>query len=205
VRSRNQAVYQKRSWVPLYIYGSTPAFLEIRNWQELAKGEPFTDKDVRNGNKVCVIGQTIAQELFEGADPIGKEIWVKNTALKVVGVLARKGPNQMALDQDDIVLAPWTVVKYRINNDAKPEAANTATNTLSNLYPADVPKDDYSKNASVDQIVVQIAGPEHAAEATKEIAALLRQRHRTGDGKADDFSVRDMGEMERALENLKKK
>jgi HlyD family secretion protein len=211
VRSRNQAVYQKRSWVPLYIYGTTPAFLEIRDRQELAKGEPFADKDVRNNSKVCLIGQTLVQELFQGEDPIGKEIWVKNTALKVVGVLARKGPNLMGLDQDDIIVAPWTIVKYRINapGDGKtPEANTAAPNTLSNLYPAnpaDSPADNSGKNASVDQIVVGITGPEHAAEAIKEITALLRQRHHTGDGKADDFSVRDMGEMERMMENLKKK
>jgi HlyD family secretion protein len=192
VRSRNQAVYQKRSWVPLYIYGTTPAFLEIRNWQELAKGEPFSDKDVRNGNKVCLIGQTIAQELFEGADPIGKEIWIRNISLRVVGVLARKGANGMGLDQDDIILAPWTTVRNQIETPS--DAANP---TPPNANPV--------KSAGIDLIVVQIAGPEHAAGAIKEITALLRQRHGTGDGKADDFSVRDMGEMERALENLKKK
>jgi hypothetical protein len=210
VRSRNQVVYQKRSWVPLYIYGSTPAFLEIRGWQELAMGEPFTDKDVRNNNKVCLIGQTIVQELFQGEDPIGKEIRVKHTPLKVVGVLTRKGANAMGLDQDDIILAPWTTVKNRIDSPGAktPEGGNTAGNTLSNLYPgnpADVPVDNSGKSTSVDQIVVQIAGPEHAAEATKEIKALLRQRHLTGDGKADDFTIRDTSEMERALENLKKK
>src|SRR5579864_203667 len=211
VRSRNQVVYGKRSWVPQYIYGTTPNYLEVRNWQDLGKGETFTDKDVRNQNKVCVIGKTIVQELFQGEDPIGKEIWVKNTALKVVGVLAAKGANAWGLDQDDIILAPWTVVKNEINapGDGKtPEADPTAPNALSNLYPgspADAPSEKSGKSISVQYIVVRIAGPEHAAEAIMQITALLRQQHHTGDGKADDFSIRDVGETERALENLNKK
>src|SRR5262249_2595624 len=64
VRARPQVVYGNRNWVPMYIYGTTPTFLEIRDWQNLAEGEPFSDRDVRNGSKVCLLGQTIVRELF---------------------------------------------------------------------------------------------------------------------------------------------
>src|SRR5262249_59658105 len=59
VRARTQVVYGNRNWVPVYIYGTTPSFLDVRDWQELDEGEPFTDRDVRNASKVCLLGQTI--------------------------------------------------------------------------------------------------------------------------------------------------
>ena len=66
VRARTQVVYGNRNWVPVYIYGTTPAFLDVRDWEQLAEGEPFTDRDVRNGSTVCLIGQTLVRELFQG-------------------------------------------------------------------------------------------------------------------------------------------
>src|SRR5215471_3155870 len=74
VRARTQVVYGNRNWVPLYIYGTTPQFLSVRDWQELDQGEAFTDKDVRNSSKVCLIGYTLVKELFQGASPVGKEV-----------------------------------------------------------------------------------------------------------------------------------
>src|SRR5262245_60029511 len=73
VRARVQVVYQNRNWTPMYIYGTTPEFLEVRDWQDLDEGESFTDQDVRNASKVCVIGRTLARELFQNESPIGKE------------------------------------------------------------------------------------------------------------------------------------
>ncbi|MCY2932111.1 MAG: ABC transporter permease, partial [Planctomycetota bacterium] len=103
VRSRTQIVYGNRNWVPNQMYGTTPAFLEIRAWARLAAGRAFTDRDVLASNRVCLIGQTTANELFQGLSPIGKEIRVNNVPLCVVGVLARKGANMMGMDQDDIL------------------------------------------------------------------------------------------------------
>ena len=106
VQARTQVVYGNKNWVPFFIVGSTPAYLSIRNWTELAQGDVFTDKDVRNANKVCLVGNTLARELFEGDSPIGKEIRIKNVSFKIVGVLTVKGANMMGMDQDDIILAP---------------------------------------------------------------------------------------------------
>src|SRR5262249_9198550 len=108
VRARTQVVYGNRNWVPTFIYGTTPSFLDIRDWQEMEEGDSFSERDVRNGSKVCILGQTLVRELFQGESPIGKEVRVQNVLFKVVGVLSRKGANMMGIDQDDIVLAPWT-------------------------------------------------------------------------------------------------
>src|SRR5262245_9787309 len=145
VRARTQVVYGNRNWVPLYIYGTTPEFLEVRDWTELAEGEMFSDRDVRNGSKICLIGQTLVRELFQDESPVGKEIRVQNVSFRVVGVLTGKGANMMGLDQDDILLAPWTTIKYRVsgatlnsvNQSAVTAADPTKTvNTLNQLYPS---------------------------------------------------------------------
>ncbi len=110
----------------------------------------FTDRDVVSGNKVCVIGKRIVRELFQGESPVGQAIRIQNVSLRVVGVLSRKGANTLGMDQDDIVLAPWTTIKYRVagnsagnvNQSAASATTSAGTsvtvntvNTLSNLYP----------------------------------------------------------------------
>jgi ABC-type antimicrobial peptide transport system permease subunit len=223
VRARTQVVYGNRNWVPLYIYGTTPQFLSVRDWQELDQGEAFTDKDVRNGGKVCLIGQTLVKELFGGVSPIGKEVRVQNVSFKVVSVLSRKGANMMGMDQDDILLAPWTTIKYRVsgstltnvNQSAASTAASIATqqvNTLNQLYPgsaastysipsatqqADTPQTVRFTN--LDQILVRAASAEEIPSAISQVTHLLHERHRIKPGQPDDFSVRDMTEMTKAL------
>src|SRR5207249_1623880 len=80
--------------------------------------EPFTDRDVRNGSKVCLLGKTIVREIFESENPVGKEIRVNNVAFRVIGVLTSKGANSFGMDQDDVVLAPWTTIKYRVSRSS---------------------------------------------------------------------------------------
>jgi len=95
VRARAQIVYGNKNWVPTYIQGSTPSFLQVRDWTTMAEGEAFTEHDVLNASKVCMVGKTIVRELFAGHSPIGKEIRVRNVAFKVIGVLSQKGANMM--------------------------------------------------------------------------------------------------------------
>ncbi len=110
-----QVIYGNHSWVPNYILGTTAAFLETRHWTDLDLGRAFSDRDILSDNKVCLIGKTLVRELFGTRYPIGEEIRIKNVPLKIIGVLSRKGADLLGEDQDDILLAPWTTVKYRIS------------------------------------------------------------------------------------------
>jgi len=220
VRTRTQVIHGNRNWVPLYIYGTTPAFLDVRDWTDLDEGECFGDRDVRNGSKVCVLGRTVARELFEGESPLGQEVRVQNVSLRVVGVLRRKGANTMGFDQDDVVIAPWTTVKFRVsgasaqttNQSAKTEEAGTTTvNSLNQLYPgsteiypipsatqtADTPMPIRFTN--VDQITLAALTSAAMPQAMLEVSTLLRERHRIRAGTPDDFNLRDMTEMSKAL------
>jgi ABC-type antimicrobial peptide transport system permease subunit len=214
VRSRMQVIYGNRNWVPLFIYGSTPAYLDVRNWP-MAEGEMFTEQDVRNASKVCVLGLTLVRELFLGQSPIGQEVRIQNVSVKVIGVLGPKGSNMMGMDDDDFVLAPWTTIKQRIsassvteqNQSSRATLTEQQVNTLSNLYPGDVslyPERSVSQAAAhpmpvrftnVDRIMAAAQSPGHVDSAVREITDLLRERHRIRPGEADDFNVRDMTEM----------
>ncbi|HTQ37807.1 MAG TPA: ABC transporter permease [Pirellulales bacterium] len=226
VRVRAQLIYGNRNWVPMNIYGTTPAYLDVRDWKDMDMGDMFTDRDVLNGNKVCVIGETIVRELFQGQNPIGKSVRVQNVSLRVVGVLSKKGANTFGMDQDDILLAPWSTIKYRVagssagnvnQSSATTAAATGATsttttvNTLSNLYPggdalypalsandiADTPQPIRFTN--VDQIQVEGASAAEVPQAIDEITALLRERHHLRPGQPDDFSIRDMTELTKTM------
>jgi ABC-type antimicrobial peptide transport system permease subunit len=217
VRARTQVVYGNRNWVPSSIYGTTPAFLDIRDWT-IADGEPFTERDVLNSNRVCLVGQTLVRELFEGESPLGKEIRVKNISFRVVGVLGSKGANMMGMDQDDILLAPWTTIKYRVTGSTlettnQSAAATSGTvNTLSNLYPGGQPSlypqrsEVQAANnpmpvrfANIDQVLVAARSTPEIPVAVEQISTLLRERHRIRPGEPDDFTVRDMTEMSKTL------
>jgi ABC-type antimicrobial peptide transport system permease subunit len=219
VRGNGQVVYGNKNWVPQSINGTTPSYLDVRDWNDLSKGEMFTDRDVRNGSKVCVIGQTIARQLFEDEDPVGKELRIKNVSFKVVGVLRRKGANMTGMDQDDTILAPWTTIKYRVSNSgssgstAAPAGSGTsgAVNSLNDLYPestvAIYPELSAAQQANtplpvrfinVNQIMAS-AKPGEMQEAMQQINQLLRQRHRIPAGEAEDFQTRDMTEMNNSL------
>jgi ABC-type antimicrobial peptide transport system permease subunit len=219
VHTRTQVVYGSRNWVPTFIFGSTPKYLEVQNWT-VAQGSFFTDRDVANANKVCVLGQTLVRELFQGEDPIGKEIRIKNISFRVVGVLGSKGANMMGMDQDDIILAPWTTIKYRVTGAALSDAnassssssTSSAVNSLSNLYPVGQPELYPEKSevqaadnpmpvrfASIDHIQASARSTEEIPAAIRQITELLRERHHIRPGEADDFSIRDMTQMVKAL------
>jgi ABC-type antimicrobial peptide transport system permease subunit len=221
VRVRCQVVYGNRNWVPMYIYGTTPAYLDVRDWQDMAEGDIFNDRDVRNGSKVCLLGQTLVRELFGDESPLNKEIRVQNVSFKVVGVLSRKGANMMGLDQDDILLAPWTTIKYRVagtsastvnQSAAQQQDVTQQVNSLNQLYPtqqtglyptlsplqqADTPQPVRFTN--VDQILVRADSETEIKPAIRQMTELLHERHHIRAGQPDDFNVRDMTEMSKAL------
>ncbi len=225
VRARTQVIYGNRNWVPVFIYGTTPAYLEVREWG-LAEGDAFTDRDVRNASKVCVLGQRLVRELFQGESPIGKEVRVQNVLFRVIGVLSAKGANMMGVDQDDILLAPWTTIKFRVTGSsaatANQSAAAAATssgsstsqqvNTLNQIYPNTkielYPLQSATQAANtplpvrfinVDQILTAARDPKDIPAAIQQLTQLLRERHRIREGEPEDFSIRDMTEMSKAL------
>src|SRR5262249_55697994 len=206
------------NWQPWKILGTSPAYLVIRNWR-LEEGEEFTDADVRTASRVCLLGQTPARELFGDESPVGKDVCVRGVPLRVLGVLSRKGANMMGLDQDDLVVAPWTTVKFRINGSKLafaelPSARSSlnAVNTLNKLYPseqaqlyparsplqaADTPQ--LMRFADLDDIYLSAHSPEEIPEATDQVAQLLRQRHRLRADQPDDFGIRNWTEASKAL------
>jgi ABC-type antimicrobial peptide transport system permease subunit len=219
VRARVQVVYGNRNWVPNAIYGTSPAYLDVQDWSILAEGEPFSDRDMLNGNRVCLVGQTIVRELFEGASPVGKEIRLKNIAFKVIGVLTPKGANMMGLDQDDVILAPWTTIKYRVtgaststSNQSTSSTSSDSVNTLSNLYPATqgglYPERSSVQQANnpmpvrfenIDQIMAAANSSAEIAMAIEQVGGVLRERHHLRAGEPDDFNIRDMAELTKTL------
>ena len=214
IRVRAQVVYGNRNWVPQSIYGVSADYLAVRDWTDLAEGEPFMERDVRNGNRVCMVGQTIAAELFAGDSPLGKELRIKNVPFRLVGLLKSKGTNMMGMDQDDIIICPWTAIKYRIANSASGSTAGTvsASTELNPLYPstgvplypaqstAQTSANPLSRRmANIDQIVIAAASAGEIPEAIDQIEALLRERHRLQPGDSSDFTIRDMTEMTRVM------
>jgi ABC-type antimicrobial peptide transport system permease subunit len=222
VDCRLQVLYANRNWQPWKILGTTPTYLQIRGWTELVEGEPFTETDVYRFGNVCLLGQTPARELFGNESPVGKEVRVRGVPLQVVGVLSRKGANMMGMDQDDLVVAPWTTVKYRLNSSklafaelpaaVAAASALTQVNTLSKVYPsdqaqvypqrsaqqaADTPQ--LVRFADLDDIYMSVHSPEEIPLGIDEITQLLRQRHRLRDGQADDFGIRNWTELSKAL------
>lgn len=215
VRVRTQVIYRDRNWVPQFIYGASPAYLDVRDWRDLTDGDMFTPTDVRNASRVCVVGQTIVRELFDGYSPVGKELRIQSVAFRVVGVLSRKGANTFGSDQDDVILAPWTTIKYRVVGSTGGGAAaggNAASSATSNsVYPgapsvfptpsaaqaSDLPMP--VRFANVDQIMVSAVSAGQISSGIRQITEVLRQRHRIRAGEPDDFTIRDMTEMAKAL------
>jgi ABC-type antimicrobial peptide transport system permease subunit len=212
VRARTQIIAGSKNWVPDQLQGSTPSLLDIQNWGSLAEGEVFTDRDVVTGNKVCIIGQTIVRELFNGKSPIGKTLRLKNVAFRVIGVLNAKGADMIGRDQDDILIAPWTSIKYSVTssslaktNQSSITSDTTSTNDLYpssalDLYPeqSDTQTTDNPMSTrvnSVDTILVSASCSQEIPNAIKQATAVLRARHRIPEGDENDFDIRDMTEL----------
>jgi ABC-type antimicrobial peptide transport system permease subunit len=218
VRARTQIIYGGRNWVPDQMIGTTAAYLDIRDWA-IAEGEAFSDRDVQTSARVCLLGQTVVRELFDGEPALGREIRVNNVPVRVIGVLAAKGANMVGMDQDNVFLAPWTLLKYRIagstlasaNQSASGGSSSSGT-TLGRVYPSDPPvlyperATDYAKNnpllvrfANISSLMAAAHGAEQISSAISEISQVLRRQHNLRTGQPDDFDVRDMTEMSNTL------
>jgi ABC-type antimicrobial peptide transport system permease subunit len=220
VYGRGQVVRGNRNWVPSMFLGTTPGYLGVRDWDDMAEGEAFTDADVRDGTLVCTIGHTLARELFPDESPVGQEVTVNDVPLRVLGVLRRKGADIIGEDQDDILLVPWTTVKYRISASESGPGGGAAgvlnlteqLNQLRRRYPRsesshfpgasaiqaiDSPR--LERFSNLDSILVRSASTDEIPAAMDQITRLLRERHRITPGGEDDFSVRDFTEVIEAV------
>lgn len=213
VYGQGQAVYGSKNWSPGQTLGVSPDYFAIRDWDKPTAGTIFTDEDVKLARRVCLIGPTIAKELFGEESPIGKTFRLKGISLTVMGVLESKGSNMMGHDQDDIIVAPWTCIKYRVAAGGSSGASFSSKSSYSrgSTYPSQsiqyYPEDRITSSTSphprrfqnIDQVLVEIANPEKSAEAIDEITSLLRARHRIPSDSESDFRVWDMAEMSRVM------
>ena len=213
VRSGATIVYGNRNWVPGEIDGTTPSYLDVREWP-IVEGAVFSDQDVRNAAKVCVVGQTIKRELFNNENPVGLSFRLQNVNLTIVGVLDRKGASMFGRDQDDIVIAPWTTIKYRISgktdsgNSTGSSSSTSTVNSLNNLYPSTslqlYPAQSQAQQTNspmpvrftnINNIMAAATSAPEIPLAIKQITEVIRDRHRLRPSQEDDFNIRDMTEL----------
>ena len=167
VNARGQLVAGNLNW-NTSIQGVSEQFPDVRKWT-VQSGEFFTDSDVRTAARVLVIGQTIADNLFAGGDPIGQTIRVQNLPFRVIGVMVKKGQDQQGRDQDDIAFTPYTTVQKKILGSPRLQVA-----------------------------FVSAVSPDATYTAQQQITQLLRQRHKLNANDPDDFTVRNMSDIAQA-------
>ncbi|MBI4746549.1 MAG: ABC transporter permease [Deltaproteobacteria bacterium] len=167
-----QVVYGNQNW-STSVTGTTPAMLVVRDWA-LSEGRPFAEEDVRSASKVCLLGQTVVDNLFGNIYPIGQVIRIIKVPFTVIGVLDGKGQSPNGQDQDDTIYIPVTTAQKKIFGTTFP--------------------------GMVRVIMVKAKGAEELSQAQKQITELLRQRHRIGQKQDDDFTVRNLTQMMQAAE-----
>lgn len=170
VRDGAQIVYQEQNW-RASVVGVTPEYFTIRSWP-VSSGQYFTEADVRGATKVCVIGQTIADNLFKGNDPVGQIIRIRKMPFKITGVLSVKGQSAQGSDQDDIIIAPYTTVQKKM----------TGQTYLSN-------------------IMISAISEDAMTDAQSQITELLRVRHKLQAWDENDFTVRSQTEIATAAQS----
>jgi putative ABC transport system permease protein len=175
LRGTTQIVWGNQNWSTV-LFGTTQDYPEIRQWA-LASGRFYDAADQAGATKVCVVGQTVARQLFGGADPVGQVIRIRRVPFTVIGLLESKGQSMMGSDQDDVILMPISTARKRVLG-----ASNLA------------------KQRSVGAIWVQVAAGQDMKAAEDQVRALLRQRHRLQAGQEDDFSLRNLEEIAAAQE-----
>lgn len=169
VNSSGQVIYGANN-APTTVYGISPDYMEIRRY-EVEDGDMFSDQDVQTAAKVCVIGKTVVDNLFPGGEnPVGKVIRFQKLPFRVVGVLKSKGYNSMGMDQDDLILAPYTTIQKKI---------------LAITY--------------LQGITCSALKEEYTDQAIDEISEILRRNHRLRETDDDDFTIRSMQELSTML------
>ncbi len=173
ISSRVQAIGPQGNWRTM-VNGVSTDFLTIRNWRT-SNGTFFDDADVAAGRKVVVLGATVANTLYPGQDPVGKQIQLGKVPFTILGVMAAKGQNAGGNDQDDVVLVPYTTAQTRLSGWTR-----------------------------IGQILVSTERAEDMDAAQHEISVIMREAHRLAPGDPDDFTVRNQTEIADAMSGTTK-
>lgn len=165
VSTSGQVIYGNNN-TSTSVYGEDLEYLDIKQW-EITEGSCFTEQDLKSASKVCVVGKTVVDELFpDGQDPIGKTIRFKSTPVRIIGVLKSKGYNSFGMDQDNLMIMPYTSVMKRL----------MAQNFFSSI----------NCSALTEEVT---------DEAIEELTEVLRRTHKLKEADDDDFSIRSQAEM----------
>ena len=175
LRGSAQVIWGNSNW-STQIYGTTPEYLDVRQWA-LASGRAFEAGEMAGAAKVCLIGATVAKQLFGTADPLDQSIRIKRIPFTVIGVLDVKGQSMMGTDQDDLILVPIKTARSRVLGTASA-----------------------ARNRTVGTIWVKAADGLDTKVVEEQVRSLLRQRHRVQAGADDDFSLRNLQEVMAAQE-----
>jgi len=175
LRGSAQVIWGNANW-STQIFGVTPEYLDVRQWP-LASGRSFEPGEMAGAAKVCLIGATVARQLFGAADPLDQSIRIKRVPFTVIGVLDVKGQSLMGTDQDDLVLVPIKTARSRVLGTASA-----------------------ARNRTVGTIWVKVADGLDTKVVEEQVRSLLRQRHRIQAGADDDFSLRNLAEVMAAQE-----
>ena len=173
INARSQLVAGNMNW-NTSVQGVSEQYPDVRKWP-VQSGSFFTDADVRTAARVIVIGQTLADNLFPGMDPVGQDLRVSNLPFRVVGVMVRKGQDQGGRDQDDIAFAPYTTVQKKVLGNTRVQIAYVSAISEDATY-----------------------------TAQSQIGELLRQRHKLSASEPDDFTVRNMTDIAEAANETSK-
>jgi len=175
LRGTAQVIWGNSNW-STQVFGTTPEYLEVRQWP-LASGRGFEAGEMAGAAKVCLIGATVAKQLFGAADPLDQSIRIKRIPFTVIGVLDVKGQSMMGTDQDDLILVPIKTARSRVLGTASA-----------------------ARNRTVGTIWVKAADGLDTKVVEENVRGLLRQRHRVQAGADDDFSLRNLQEVMAAQE-----
>jgi len=168
-----QAIYGNTNW-STQVTGTNDKFLQVRDWQ-LVSGRNFSDSELRGGAAVCLLGNTVKQELFGDQDPVGSTLRLQKISCQVIGLLAAKGQSGFGQDQDDLVVVPLRTLQRRM-----------------------------SGNSDVGNILVSARDGASTEKVQADVERLLRERRKIRDGESDDFNVRDLKEVTSTLTSTTK-
>ncbi len=209
-----QAIAGSENYQPEQVSSGSADFFDVNEWS-FEDGAAFTERDVSSAATVCVLGKTVADALFpDGGSPVGRRIRLNNVIFTVCGLLKPKGANLMGMDQNDMVVVPWTTMRNRLarSGGTASTASGSASHSRGDVYAATsvqlYPSRDATQAANylmpirfdnVNNIQCKAVSADKVDAAMDEIAALLRLRHRIPAGGEDDFELRNMSEMLEAM------